>query len=341
MDGDVLTFAIVNQPSWANFDTATGQLAGTPAASDVGSFAGIAISVTDGEFTSSLLAFTIEVTAANGAPQITGNALPDIGAGSNYSFIPTASDPDGDTLTFSISGMPSWASFDTATGELSGTPAASDVGSYPSIVIAVTDGEFTASLAAFTITVNAVGNSAPQISGNAPADVSVGGNYSFVPTASDADGDTLTFSISGMPAWASFNTSTGELSGTPVASDVGSYPGIVIAVTDGALTASLPAFTITVNAGNSAPQISGSAPADVNVGDSYSFTPTASDADGDTLTFSVSGLPSWASFSDLDRSNQWYTCRRGCRNLFEYFDYGFRRTSQRHAGVVYDHRAGD
>ena len=48
------------------------------------------------------------------------------------------------------------------------------------------------------------------------------------------------------PAWASFNTSTGRLYGTPGSADVGSYAGIIIRVSDGTTTVALAAFTITV-----------------------------------------------------------------------------------------------
>ncbi len=63
--------------------------------------------------------------------------------------------------------------------------------------------------------------------------MTAGTAYSFQPVASDADRDTLTFSITGKPAWASFNTTTGRLSGTPGDSDTGTYSNIAIAVTDG------------------------------------------------------------------------------------------------------------
>ncbi len=43
----------------------------------------------------------------------------------------------------------------------------------------------------------------------------------FTPSANDADGDTLTFTISNRPSWATFNGTTGRLSGTPGASHVG------------------------------------------------------------------------------------------------------------------------
>jgi hypothetical protein len=52
-------------------------------------------------------------------------------------------------------------------------------------------------------------NSAPVIAGSPAASVRAGSAFAFTPTASDADGDTLTFSISGAPAWASFNAQTG------------------------------------------------------------------------------------------------------------------------------------
>ena len=44
-------------------------------------------------------------------------------------------------------------------------------------------------------------------------------------------------------------------------------------------------------ASNSAPLISGSPPDNVTVGVEYSFTPQASDPDGDTLDFSANNIP--------------------------------------------------
>jgi hypothetical protein len=90
-------------------------------------------------------------------------------------------------------------------------------------------------------------NSAPRISGNPATAVTVGDAYSFAPTASDADGDSLTYSIANMPDWASFDSATGELSGQPTLGDIGTYSNISISVSDGTASASLSPFTITVN----------------------------------------------------------------------------------------------
>ncbi|MEO0425148.1 MAG: putative Ig domain-containing protein, partial [Pseudomonadota bacterium] len=298
-DGDVLTFSIDNLPEWAGFNTATGALSGTPQDGEEGIYSGIVITVSDGTEAASLPVFSITVQPApNSAPTITGNPDTIVTAGNTYRFTPAADDADGDALTFSIENAPAWASFSTNTGRLVGTPGAGDVGTYGAIVISVSDGTESASLAPFSITVQAVPNVAPTIAGTPATSVGVGEDYLFIPTADDGDGDALTFSISNAPAWANFSASTGRLAGAPDASDEGIYSAIVISVSDGEDSASLAAFSITVTAlPNNAPTIAGTPDANVTAGEAYAFTPTADDEDGDTLTFSIENAPSWASFS--------------------------------------------
>ncbi len=143
-------------------------------------------------------------------------------------------------------GCPAWASFSTSTGRLSGTPTAA--GTHAGIVISVSDGRGGgASLQAFTVTVSAAQNRVPTISGTPATTVNVGAAYSFTPTASDPDSDTIAFGIANRPAWATFDTATGRLSGTPTAADVGTTSNIVISVSDGrGGNATMPAFSITV-----------------------------------------------------------------------------------------------
>ncbi|HEX4388353.1 MAG TPA: putative Ig domain-containing protein, partial [Steroidobacteraceae bacterium] len=122
----------------------------------------------------------------------------------------------------------------------------SQVGSYSNIIISVSSGAQTSALPAFTVTVT--NSTAPlTISGTPPSSVNVGAAYAFTPTVSGPSGATLTFSIQNKPAWANFNTSNGALTGTPTAAAAGTYSNIVISVSDGTNSASLPAFSITVN----------------------------------------------------------------------------------------------
>ncbi len=184
--------------------------------------------------------------ATNTPPTISGTPTTSVQVDTSYSFTPTASDADGDSLTFSIAGQPDWASFSTTTGRLSGTP--DTTGTFGPITISVTDGTARVSLPSFSISVteDAPANTPPTISGNPSTSVQVGTSYSFTPTARDADGDTLTFSITGRPGWATFSTTTGRLSGTPTAT--GTFGPIAISVSDGTASASLPSFSITVSA---------------------------------------------------------------------------------------------
>ena len=91
------------------------------------------------------------------------------------------------------------------------------------------------------------GNQAPTIAGTPATTVMQGNAYSFTPTAADPDANTtLTFSVANLPGWAAFNTSTGRVSGTPSAANVGTYNNITITVSDGTANASLAPFSIQV-----------------------------------------------------------------------------------------------
>ena len=60
-DGDPLTFSVQNKPVWAQFSTVTGALTGMPQLGDVGTYTNIGISVSDGDLSSSLPRFAVDV----------------------------------------------------------------------------------------------------------------------------------------------------------------------------------------------------------------------------------------------------------------------------------------
>ncbi|MFO7304801.1 MAG: putative Ig domain-containing protein [Gammaproteobacteria bacterium] len=111
----------------------------------------------------------------------------------------------------------------------------------------------------------------PTISGTPATSVAVGEMYRFQPTASDPNGDRLTFSITNRPSWASFDTSTGLLTGQPTLAHVGTYSNIVISVSDGTSRVQLPPFSISVVQSSS-----GTA--------TLSWTPPTRNTDGTPLT---------------------------------------------------------
>jgi hypothetical protein len=199
-----------------------------------------------------VLALSHSAIASAATLQITGLPPTAIAVGKTYDFTPTVIRANSNTLRFTISGNPSWMTFDARNGRIYGVPWTRHIGS-SQITLRVTDGVTTVALPTFTVSVKAtitttttITNRAPTISGTPLTSVSVGQAYSFQPRGYDADGNTLTYSITGKPAWASFSTSTGRLYGTPGATTVGTYSNILIKVSDGKVTASLPAFSIIV-----------------------------------------------------------------------------------------------
>jgi hypothetical protein len=90
---------------------------------------------------------------ANHPPSISGTPKTRITAGHAYRFRATARDADDDRLTFSIANRPSWASFNTQNGTLTGTPTRADAGRYSNIIIRVSDGKATTSLNPLNLTV--------------------------------------------------------------------------------------------------------------------------------------------------------------------------------------------
>ena len=117
-----------------------------------------------------------------------------------YQFQPSVSQAAGQ-VTFSISGQPTWATFNSTTGELSGTPAESMAGTSASVTISASNGKGTASIGPFTIIVAQVsGNGSIALSWSPPADTADGplsllaGYYIYYGTSSgDLSNSVLVF----------------------------------------------------------------------------------------------------------------------------------------------------
>lgn len=126
----------------------------------------------------------------NAAPVITGAAATSVVQGEFYLFTPTASDMEGDALTFSVQNLPAWTKFDANTGSILGVPMLADLGLYQNIVISVSDGQSTSSLSAITIDVTELlvsGEPSPVLTGIAGYTVYVGTAPDNLPDAIQLD----------------------------------------------------------------------------------------------------------------------------------------------------------
>jgi len=191
--------------------------------------------------------------AANAAVVLSRTPPTSVIAAHYYGFQPGVIDSVGKKVTFSIANKPSWAVFDAGTGRIAGTPLPSNVGTFSNIVISGSDGTSSTHLPPFAITVLALPDNPPRLSGSPATTVVAGHAYAFQPTATDPNGLHVRFGIWAKPAWAAFDNNTGRLSGTPVAANAGTYANIVITAYDGYMKGVLPAFSIIVQPAPAAP----------------------------------------------------------------------------------------
>ena len=291
IDGDLVTVSATGLPSWLTLTDNT--LSGTPTEGEIGSE--ITITATDdgdGTLTATQI-FTIVVTPVNDAPTITSTAVTEATEDVAYTYEITTEDIDGDLVTVSATGLPSWLTLTDNT--LSGTPTEGEIGS--EITITATDdgdGTLTATQT-FTIVVTPV-NDAPTITSTAVTEATEDVAYTYEITTEDIDGDLVTVSATGLPSWLTLTDNT--LSGTPTEGEIGSE--ITITATDdgeGALTATQ-TFTIVVTPVNDAPTITSTAVTEATEDVAYTYEITTEDIDGDLVTVSATGLPSWLTLTD-------------------------------------------
>lgn len=267
VDGDTLTFSILNAPKWAKFDKTTGMLSGTPRGSDVGRYENIVISVSDGNSVSALSAFSIAVNAV--APVTPVNTAPtastvstSVDEDATVSFGASASDPEGDSLSLSVTTQPANGTV-SVQGDLFRYTPNKDFNGVDSFGYRVSDGELSSAEARVNITVNAV-NDAPvakAISTLVEEDASV----SITGVGSDLDGDKLSFSVTQQPTNGTLNLQGNVFSYTPNADFFGA-DSFSYVVNDGELNSAEAQVSITVKPVNDAP---------VAQNDEYTFTDAA------------------------------------------------------------------
>ncbi|MGM8228518.1 putative Ig domain-containing protein, partial [Cellvibrio sp. ARAG 10.3] len=195
--------------------------------------------------------------AANTITLVEGDAI----ALSNENI--SYADPEGEPITFNVTSVTNGrfalvsnqgAAITTFTQEdinLGRIAFVHDGSEYaPTYTITATDGTNTTVPSNGVINFTNVNDAGPSFTNSPATTATEGVAYSYVPTISDADlGDTHTYSITNRPAWASFDTTTGTLSGTPGGGDVTTFSNITIRVTDsGGLFANRGPFNITVTA---------------------------------------------------------------------------------------------
>jgi len=304
-DEGKLQITASNLPQGMTFDAAKQELAWTPTYNQAGTFPNLQISVKDVAGLGVDKTFSMTVVNVNRSPQITDVPNQTVAENAPLSVTIQGSDPDQEDqgkLKYSSDNLPTGATLDAASGQLNWTSNFTQAGTYE-INIKLADSEGLSAETTMSVTVSDV-NRAPQIQSVDPKSVNEGSVLSFTLAATDDDTDNdLTYSIDNLPDGASLDGSSGSFTWTPDYDQSGSYT-LQAKVSDGTAESST-TISISVDDVNRAPEISGGGSVTVTAGESASLSFSASDPDGDNLTFESSDLPGGATLNSSSGDFSW------------------------------------
>ncbi|MEA2623057.1 MAG: hypothetical protein QOH61_1967, partial [Chloroflexota bacterium] len=283
-------------------DPGTGVISGTLGFASAGSYP-ISVSASDGTL-SATDAFTLTVVNTNRNPTFDQDIDTLTSAeGSSPGLSAGATDPDGDSLTYAATGLPTGLSINVGTGLISGTIAfTAAAGSPYSVTVTVRDGAAVDATDTFTWNVTNT-NRAPVVDTATitPSGPTTAQTLTATVTSHDADGDTLTPSFQWTRNGADISGATASTLNLATAGngDRGDVIRVRVTVSDGNLTSG-PVTASPVTVANSAPVFSTNFVTRSDVeGDAISLDANASDADTDTLTYGATGLPAGISIDPL------------------------------------------
>ncbi|WP_395789156.1 putative Ig domain-containing protein [Aquimonas sp.] len=221
-DGDAVQLRLNAAPSSLQFDPALRALRYTPAAADIGTQF-IELEASDGRGGSSVQRIqlpVVQVLPGNRPPNLSGSPAATARVGATYAYQPAATDPDGDSLQFSLTTAPAGARINASSGAMNWTPRAEQLGPQ-AFVLRVDDGRGGWASQNFSVTVQPSNNAAPVITSLPGTQGKAGREYRYALVATDADGDALSYSLQQAPAGMQIS-SAGRITWTPAAA--GSVP---------------------------------------------------------------------------------------------------------------------
>lgn len=253
-------YSVVSAPNGFTINPSNGHFSGTPNSSSVG-ILNITLGASD-ETGTTIQTFALLVENVNDRPVITSAPQTSADQGSAYSYAVAVNDPDNDALQFSLASAPAGMLIDSSSGLILWTPGQENLGSHY-IELCVTDGEFNATQN-YTLTVENV-NDAPVITTSPVLNVSPGETYLYDVNATDADNNTLNYSLASMPAGMAINNETGLINWTPTTTFL-EYHNIAVIASDGNLTAEQDYVLTVLGPAQSAGNAAGSGSSTVSAG---------------------------------------------------------------------------
>ena len=303
-DGDTLTFSwsFTSLPEGSTATLSDSTIVNPTFMADIAGAYVVQLIVNDGSLNSdpdTVVINAYELAPANRNPEITSTPPTTADIGELYTYDVEATDPDGDTLTFSLTKAPNGMEINASTGLISWTPT--EGGNYE-VEVQVSDGKGGTDTQPFTILVSATANRPPQITSSPVTSATASISYQYDVEATDQDGYPLTFSLTQAPTGMTIDIGTGLIEWTPDNAQIGQHD-VTVRVEDALGAYDTQSFTITVSAVGdiTAPQVNVTVdPLEVNPDEAVTITVDATDDVGVvSIELSVNGTP-----LSLDINNQ-------------------------------------
>ncbi len=300
IDGDPLTFSIVDPPSKGVLSGSGGSLVYTPNP-DVDGADSFTFAAHDGLLASTPATVSIGITAVNDAP-VAIAASYTLGEDGSKSFALAGTDADGTMLTYTVLTQPTNGTLSGAEPNLVYTPNAHFNGT-DSFSFLANDGLLSSEPAIVSLVVNAVND--PPVAGSLSVSTDEDTAVAVTLVGSDpVEGSPVTFQIVATPGKGSLSGTAPELTYTPIA-DFAGTDTFTYKAKDASQTSAVATVTITVNGVDDAPRASTKA-VPVVEDTPKAFTLAALDPEGAPLAFTVLAVPSNGTLSG-DAPNLTYT----------------------------------
>lgn len=316
-EGQTIKYSLTKAPSWLSINSATGKITGTAPSVSKDKLYTIIVKATDSKGAYDIQTYTLTVKnivpPTNKPPVITSAPVKSVKEGEEYRYHIKATDPEGQTIRYSIVSAPSWLKIVRSdTGIVSGTAPFVDENTPFTVKVKATDSKGAFGTQTYTLTVKNIDEPEPEPENHAPVISAIPNQainerteYSFDVQAIDPDEDKLTYSLTEAPNWIDIDENTGEITGTAPSVDENTPFIVEVKVSDGELS-DYDTYILTVKnidepePINHAPKITSTPVKSVDEKEEYEYNVQATDADGDELTFSLTSktTASWLSIDE-------------------------------------------
>ena len=257
---------------------------------------------------------------------VSGGSSRTVQAGQTLTFTVAATDPDGGTVTLQATNIPANARFTpnptigtpTAIGTFTFTPVAAQANQTFNVSFIASDNQGCSAPTPVTVQINVTSTPPPNscpivtVNGGTSRTVQADQTLTFVVSATDSDGGTVTLQATNIPANASFTpnpaigtpTASGIFTFTPVGSQANQTFNVRFSASDNQGCSAPTPVTVQIDVTSTPPPnscpivtVNGGTSRTVQVGLTLMFTVSATDSDGGTVTLRATNIPANASFT--------------------------------------------